>query len=177
MKYVLIALGAVVVAVAILAGLFFVLTREKEPVSSPNQAQSPFGFIGGTATTPTKTLSLSLRDGTVVQAHDFTKQDQPEWAGGASGYLVGGGEQENFIILYFAPDVPNGQGEFLVNVNAEPIGDARRRAEAALKARLEMTEEELCKLAVSVRTAPGVSSTYGGYDLGLSFCPGAVALP
>jgi hypothetical protein len=177
MKYVLIAGAGVVLVVGIVAGAVLLFMRQGTTVETPSQTQSPFGFSGGTATAPTKSLALPLRDGTVVQTQDFTKQNQPDWAGSASGYLVGGGEQENFMILYFAPDAPGGQGEFLVNLNTEPIGDARRRAEAALKARLEMNDAELCKLAVSVRTAPGVSATYGGYDLGLSFCPGATALP
>lgn len=177
MKYVFIAGAAILITVAIVAGTFVFVMSKKTPTSSTNQAQSPFGFSGGATATPTKTLALLLRDGTIVQTQDFTKQNQPEWASEASGYLVAGEEKEDFIILYFGPDVPNGQGEFLINLNTEPVGEIRRRAEAALRARLEMTEADLCKLAVSVRTAPGVSTTYGGYDLGLSFCPGAATLP
>ncbi len=176
MKYVLIACAGVLVVVAIIgAGLFLFLSQGKPIPSEPTT--SPFGFTGGTASVASKTLTLSLRDGSTVQARDFTKENQPDWAGVASGYLFAGSDEDAYIILYFPPDAAAGLGEFLVNIQSEPLGEVRRRAEAAMKAKLEMTEPELCKLAVSVRTTPGLSDTYGGYDLGLSFCPGAEPLP
>ncbi len=176
MKYVLIAATSVLLIVSITgAVMWFFLMREPAAPSEP--VQTPFGFVGSGSTVAPKTLSLTLRDGTIVQTQDFTAEGQPEWAGESSGYLVAGGEQEDFIVLYFAPDTLAGQGEFLVNVNTEPLGEVRRRAEAALKARLQMTESELCNLAVTVRTIPGLSDTHDGYDLGLSFCAGSVALP
>lgn len=175
MKYAVIAGGVVVVLVLIWVGVFFFLTKQSAPSTEQQTNNNPFGYTGSTV--QQKSLPLVLTDGTVVETRDFTKENQPDWAGATSGYLVAGGEQLDYMVLYFNNGEPGERGEFLVTLNKEPLGENRRRAEAAIKAQLEMSEVELCKLAISVSSAPGVSDAYGGKNLGLSFCPGAVALP
>lgn len=175
-QQILISIGIVLVVLALgIGGYWYFSSRSPDPGQS-GALTSPFGFVGNPSTA-NKTLSLVLTDGTVVQATDFTKDNQPEWAGADSGYWVAGSEKENYLILYFAPDQEGGQAQFLISIYQEPIGANRRSAEAALKARLNLPESEICKLISSVSTGPGVSTTYDGINLGLSFCPGAVKLP
>ncbi len=162
-------------AALVIAALVFLLADKTPGV--PTATEQPFGFVGEPSSGTPKSLPLSLSDGSVVSVGDFTKNNQPEWASETSGFWVAGHEREDFLILYFPPDHAGGMGEFLVTLNAEPLGAVRRSAEAALKAKLEMTNEELCKALVSVAAAPGVNSAYFGYELRLSFCPGAVQLP
>ncbi len=167
----------VLLCIAIGAYLYFSL-RTPTPTGPQGNSPDPFGVTGNTSSTNiSRSLPLVLSDGTVVDSNDFTKENQPDWAGPDSAYVVAGSETEDYLILYFRPDHEGGQAQFLVSVYKEPIGANRRAAEMALKERSLLSESEICKLNASVSTGPGVSDTYDGINLGFSFCPGSVKLP
>lgn len=177
-KEVLIIVSAVVVlilAVGIGVYVYLAMRAPATPAPGTQGSSNPFGTFG--TTVAVKTLPLVLSDGTVTNARDFTKENQPDWAGPGVGYQVAGSETQDFQIIYYPADHAGGQAEFLVTLFREPLGSTRRAAEAALRTKLDIPDTELCKLASSVLTGPGVSSTYQGISLGLSFCPGAVQLP
>jgi hypothetical protein len=64
-----------------------------------------------------------------------------------------------------------------VGLLAEPLGAARMHAEATLRKLLQLTDDQICALDVSVMVPASVSDVYAAEDVGLSFCPGAVKLP
>ncbi|MEA2701513.1 MAG: hypothetical protein QOE22_222 [Candidatus Parcubacteria bacterium] len=68
-------------------------------------------------------------------------------------------------------------GYFNIVLLSEPIGETRRAAEQFLKARLGLSEDEMCSINYSLGAPVWVNSTFAGVELGFSFCPGAVPLP
>src|SRR3989344_1267273 len=168
MKRGLIIAGALILLLIIIGGAYYFLNREEAP--APGDPGDPFGFTGGT-TQPPDTILITLTDGKTAYVPDFTKEPQPSWASAESGYQVAGSDEGPYHILYF----PDGSG-FLISLFAEPLGLNRLQAEEELKAKLKLPEAELCKLSSQVATSIHVNETYAGYDLGLSFCPGAIEL-
>lgn len=57
-----------------------------------------------------------------------------------------------------------------------PFDEARRSAEAEFIARLDVSEDEACRLDVFVVVPPYIDEPLSGRNLGLSFCPGAEPL-
>jgi hypothetical protein len=66
---------------------------------------------------------------------------------------------------------------FTISILAEPLGSARIAAEQYLMKTLNISQEDMCKLNYFISTSSHVNATYGGTNLGFSFCPGAVKLP
>jgi hypothetical protein len=66
---------------------------------------------------------------------------------------------------------------FNISLLAEPIGQTRLAAQTYLMEKLGIAESEMCQLDYMVSVPDWVNDFYAGYDLGFSFCPGAVALP
>lgn len=177
-KEVLLVVSAVVVLMLAVGSGIYVYLGMRVPASTApgtQESSNPFGALGTTILV--QTLPLVVSDGSIVEVRDFTKENQPDWAGPDVGYQVAGNETQEFQIIYYPADSAGGQAEFLVTLFKEPLGTTRRAAEQALRAKLGSTDAQLCKLATSVLAGPGVSTTYEGISLGLSFCPGAVALP
>lgn len=76
-----------------------------------------------------------------------------------------------YLIAFYAPDQ-----SFLVTLFAEPLAETRRAAEADLLARLDISNDDACRLKYSVITPQWVNTFYAGKNLGFSFCPGSPAL-
>ena len=94
----------VLLCIAIGAYLYFSL-RTPTPTGPQGNSPDPFGVTGNTSSTNiSRSLPLVLSDGTVVDSNDFTKENQPDWAGPDSAYVVAGSETEDYLILYFRPD-------------------------------------------------------------------------
>jgi hypothetical protein len=156
-------------AAAIIGSLAFFGPDDSAPAQN---GTNPFGFADGTGTSASSTLRIALVDGTETTVPDFTKESQPSWASVEAGYQVGGSDESAYQILYF----PENSG-FLISLLKEPLGENRRHAERELKAKLGLSEAELCKLQAQVATSIDVNETYAGQELGLSFCVGAIELP
>ena len=178
MKRVALVLTILGLLLLIAVGAYLLLVRDIEGEPEPGPAGSdPFGFLPGASGSNDDTLPLTLDDGSTVSVPDFTASNQPDWAGESSGYQVAGDADGDFLITYIPADQFGSQAQFLISLLQEPLGEVRRRAESALKVRLGISEQELCGLDAQVWTGSDVNETYAGYDLGLSFCPGATVLP
>jgi hypothetical protein len=81
-------------------------------------------------------------------------------------------EPQPYQITYHAPD-----RTFTITVMQEPLGHTRRQAEAIFLAMLGLSKIEACVLRVNVTVPWSVNQRYAGQNLGMSFCPGATALP
>lgn len=166
---------ALIIVAIVAAGIAFLLLRSPSPSPSNPGTNSgnPFGGGGGNVSGGGQPgLTVVEKDGTSVSVPDFTKTDQPPVAGPDTGYQVSGSTASSFQILYF-PD----QSYFLVSLFSEPLGQTRLSAEAALRAKLGLSDSQLCALNIEVRTDAETNETYSGRNLGLSFCPNATALP
>lgn len=164
-------IGSIALVLLLLLGIgvyFFLVKDTPEPPSG----NDPFGGVGAGTRVPPNMIRLTLTDGTTADVPDFTKEVQPEGASAENGYQVGGSDDAPFQILYY----PNDAG-FLISLLAEPLGENRLKAEAALRGKLQLPDAELCKLNAQVATSIYVNETYAGQNLGLSFCSGAVRLP
>lgn len=158
-------------------GAYFFLSRGQDVAPPAQFGGNPFGFAGTGTVGTENALELVLEDGSSVSIPDFTKIDQPEWAGESAGYQVAGNADADFLITYIPADTYGSQAQFLVSLATEPLGEIRADAEAALRTRLSLSNQELCGLDVQVWTDDAVNAAYAGRDLGLSFCPGATVLP
>jgi hypothetical protein len=180
-KTLLIILATVVVLILLILGGFFIKTQFFSGTPSNATSTNPFGFDGGqqngTNMTPSSsTLPLVLNDGTVVNVPDFTKENQPSWAG-ETGYQVAGGDTDAYLITYVPPDQSGARAEIGITIQSEPLGATRAAAEVALQNKLQLNNAQICALNIEVYTQPGLSDLYEGDNLGVSFCPGAVKLP
>lgn len=175
--------SVIVLSIAFIALLIFgayALTRQDSEIPQEPTQPDPFnpGSTGGVTNgaAPEGKLVLTLSDGTTAYVDDFTEEGQPEWAGPDSGYNVAGSGSDSFAITYYPPDADS-SAEISVSLLKEPIGEARREAETALRERFGLSDDQFCKLSVGVYTLLSVNEQYAATDLGLSFCPGAVPLP
>ena len=139
---------------------------------------NPFSTIGSiTNNRSGDNLALTLSDGSSVTVPDFTKAEQPVWVSEYE-YQVAGTPTGTYLITFLEPDQDNPQGEFLVTLLAEPLGETRAAAAATLKDQFGITNEELCKLDANVAAGPGVNDMYPpDLDLEFSGCQGAIELP
>jgi hypothetical protein len=167
-RTILIIAGLVILGIIVVVLL---VTRQHGPASS-GTATTTFPGSGTSGVDVGNNTQVQLLDGTKAEIPDFSKTDTRENASATNGYEVAGANTEDFQILYYPQD-----SYFLVSLLAEPLGETRRAAEAALRAKLKIPDAEICKLNLEVRTSFEVNPTYGGDHLGLSFCPGAVKLP
>lgn len=62
-------------------------------------------------------------------------------------------------------------GEFLISITDSPFEANRRLAETAFLKRLGITQEEACRLNVSITTPISINPTEAGQKYPLSFCP------
>lgn len=180
MKWIAIALAALgaLIFLALGAHLVFNGSNTARPVAPAVTPLNPFGFLTGDQGSSGETLSLTLEDGSIAVVPDFTKTEQPAWAGPSAGYQVAGDAiTGDFLITYIVPDPKGGQGQFLIALLVEPLGATRLAAEAALRQKLQLSDAALCGLDTLVRVGPGVNNAFGNYELGLSFCPESVTLP
>ncbi|MDB4992342.1 MAG: hypothetical protein JWL75_587 [Parcubacteria group bacterium] len=163
-----------IVASFSIIAIIFALTYHGKSGTTSSTSSTTFPVSGtGTNTNQNQTaLPIIFKDGSSATVPDFTKENQPSYANATDGFVAAGGEESDFTITYF----PDGS-YFDIILNVEPLGETRKKAEAALRARLNLTDEQLCKLNTQVVTTSQVNQQYSGSNLGLSFCPGAVTLP
>jgi len=118
--------------------------------------------------------SVLTKAGTQLATRNFLMDtDVILWDKGEKTYLIAqeaSTEGDLYQIFYFAG---GGITVSLLDIN---MGYARSRAEQALIKKLELPTNELCSLMIRVTAPRFVSELYSGRELGLSFCPGAVAL-
>lgn len=180
MKIAALILATLGTLILIALGAYVMLSKNSEQQRTPaSQSTNPFGFANESSNTSSseRTLALTTDDGKQVYVPDFTKEEQPEWAGPDSGYNVSGNGTGSYAITFYPAETENGQAQFSIALLVEPLGESRHLAERALKERTGLSDSELCSLDVQVFTSIHVNETYAGYDLGLSMCPGATPLP
>ncbi len=166
-------IGFLIAAIGILIAVYIFLQQPPVEEVPPELTSDPFGTLSSaTISSESGSSPLTLTDGSIVLIPDFSKTEQPPSANATNGYQVAGAADATFQILYFPED--NG---FIITLNAEPLGETRRAAEAALRLRLGLSNAELCKMRADVGAPFSVSSMYAGTNLGLSFCPGSTQLP
>lgn len=118
--------------------------------------------------------TVAANDSGVVVVRDFIKDGSAKEDSINKGvyYLAGGDPTgDEYSIQYNALDQ-----SFTISLLAEPLGEVRRKAGADLLRALEISQYDACRLRYQVLTPASVNEAYAGRNLGLSFCPGAVAL-
>lgn len=80
-------------------------------------------------------------------------------------------EEPPYVIFYVTSD-----DSFQIVLEEQPIGKVRRQAEAEFLSMTGLTESQACALRYQVVAPLSVDNTYGGSNLGFSFCPGSVTL-
>ncbi len=183
MKKIYFSLSAIVLLVLALGILWILYT-----INAPNTPVEP-GAIFPTGDNDSRhaRVNVQLTDGGTTSTLDFINNGTTfEDAANPGNYYLAGtseycqpdgscptaGPSENFTILYYG-----GDSSFIIGIMTEPLGQVREEAEQYLKEILGITNEEMCKLNYTIGSSAYVNQTYGGENLGFSFCPDAVLLP
>lgn len=169
------------VLLLIVGALAFFFMRPKEVTGPAPEPGNPFANAvsepSSPIVAPTTLRETPLQNGTSVQIPDPTRIPQEEGHTPAQGYVIAGGYDQSFRIIFY-PAVPGGKDRFLVAINREPLSASRSEAEASLRAYTGLTNPALCQLVdIQVWVNKDVNVQYAGRDIGLSFCEGAERLP
>ncbi len=151
---------SIIVGIVILLGInIFILL--KNPVDSKNDTNGFIVFRGTNGASNTVNTRDFRNDSDVVAVDEVT-------------YQIDEGVTNNEVSfqIYF-DDIDK---SFTVSLLQEPLRSSRINAEQALLKRLDVQKNDLCNMNIIVNTPSFVSEEYSGNNLGLSFCPGAVAL-
>ena len=121
-------------------------------------------------------FQLRLTDGILIALPNYSLDTEATTTLGPSTFRdMAGGDLASYRITYL-PDRENSAMEIKVVLNATPLATARLEAEQALRTALRLTNEQLCKMDVSVQVFRLVDEAHSGQNLGLSFCSNAVLL-
>ncbi len=122
--------------------------------------------------------NLLLNDGSTIQLPEFITQNEKTTKLTPETFReIAGGNNLNFSISYLPYNKENSQIQFTVILNKLPLSKSRVEAENALRTKLGLSNEELCKLDLSVYVFGWINKDLAGQNLGLSFCDGAMDLP
>lgn len=175
--------------IIILAGVVFWLFRGRGLEVPPPDGGTIFpGSNGGTGGGQTDAkLQIPSSSGEPITTNNFLANgitiEDP--ANEGNYYLAGSsgacnpngtcptaGSEKGFTIVYF-----NSSKSFIVNLDDEPLGENRMKAERYLMNMLGISQSQMCNLRYDVLTTSYVNEQYSAQNLGFSFCPGAVQLP
>lgn len=166
----------VIIFVVIVVAVWFFSTREKV---DPRLPTDPFPVFDLTTRdmadherSPYVFTEIKTKGGEVVRVRDLKTNRQQV---GDEAYVLAGGQadadNERFDIVFHS------DYDFIqISLEAEPLAEVRRLAEENLRVQLGVDAELMCEMDISVRTRMAVNPFYAGQELGLSFCPGSVAL-
>ena len=139
------------------------------------------GSVSTSSPTQPQSVTLSASDGSLMTVKNFLQNsDTAQDPINPGLYYLG----------YRSFDLPNSPGNlkapyyiiydksqtFTIALNQEPISQNRLLMEQDLEARLGISQQSICKLRYIVSVPLHVNQYYYGYNLGFSFCPGAVKL-
>lgn len=139
-----------------------------------------FGYmkISNKSITSASLGKLKLEDNSIVNIPELIIKNEAQIKTPSSVFRdIAGSYESNYLISYLPYNAENSQIEFNILLNALPLSKARLEAEDVLRAKLGVTNQELCKMNVSVYVFKWVDENYAGENLGLSFCKNAVPLP
>lgn len=144
--------------------------------SSVRRVRAPVAV--GAATAAVRAGRLKLRDGSTIAIPEVILKTEATTQAGSSVFRdIAGGDKSSYRISYLPYDKDISQIEINILLNTTPLSQARLEAERTLRGTLGATNEQLCKMDVSVNVFRWVDETYAGRKLGLSFCNNAISLP
>lgn len=164
-------IGCFIILFLFVAGFFVYQTFfTVPPVEIPNPSNgnentlfpvSPSNPV--TPIPPGDNITLTTRKGSVT-TKNFLKTAEDFGAGVYALSMT-----ENYHINYYRPD--NG---FQIAILTRPAQTGRDQAETALLEMLGITEQEACKLLVSLSVPFDVDPSLATKEFGLSFCPDGI---
>ena len=180
-------IALLLLVIVALAGAYAYLSFMQEPIPAETETAPSFPSSGVSTGYARDTRSIALASGETIAVNDFIDNgityadpmnEGAYFLAGSVGYCAGepgcpDTGTPDFSILYLEADQT-----FIVNLDAEPLGESRRKAERYLADVLGISATQLCALSYTVGTTYALSPTYGSItNLGFSECPGAIALP
>ncbi|MDB5190143.1 MAG: hypothetical protein JWN49_469 [Parcubacteria group bacterium] len=183
-------LGIVVIVLLLLVVGIVVFRSQSSPqttgTSTPGTTFPIASTTTGVATGTSTGMTINGQNGTVIATKNFidngiTIKDVEN----PGTYLVAG------QLGYCLPNIPctaaanaefnilydSNANQFIIALLTEPLGRARKDAQAFLAKTLGLSNSDLCSLKYYITTTYTVNETYAGDNLGFNGCPGAVVLP
>lgn len=163
MKYTLITivLLLLIVPIVFIAWSFFSPDEPAEENISTNPfPETPEGTTGTPSTQVPDIAAIIVRPQTQALGDEAYTLQEDQTNTSSYSITYAGIDNSYHIVLY-----------------TTPLSEARQAAEAELLSILNIEKDAVCNLRIRVATPISVSAGYSDRDLGLSFCPGAVALP
>ncbi len=174
MKKVIIISAVALLTLGVLAVIFLSNTEKEADVSKNDQA----GVTEGGATftgLPMEKTELSITpavqekiDAALLQAPSISENiyqiDKYPYSDAPS------------FVPEYTIDYSKTEQRFLINLYEYPLLETRVKASQALINKLNITDEDACKLNVDVTVNSSVNRRLAGQNLGLSFCPDRIDL-
>jgi len=149
---------------------------ENRSTSAINHKLAEVPAVTGGPTTAARP-QLTLTDGSTMPVPKFILDTETTTTLGPSVFRdIAGGQQSSYWLSYLPHNRENSRISFNVVINAVPLATTRLEAEHALRTQLGVTNQQLCKMEVSVSVFRWVDERYSDRNLGLSFCNNAVPL-
>lgn len=175
MNKVLVVIAVLIVLLAVFVGYtrLFSGASTVVPGQPPVETVFPVGQSAPPAVVAAPTLSVPSASGTVAVRNFLPDADVYEDVRNPGLYELGNepGKAERYSIEYIAQT-----GFFNVTLLEQPLGVVRAEAEAVLRQRLGLSDQQLCALRYSVAVPAFVSVDASGIDYRFSFCSDAVSL-
>lgn len=170
---VVIALLIVLLAVFVAYTRLFSGVSSVAPEQQPIETVFPVGQSAPPALVAAPTTNVPSASGTLSVRNFLTDTDVYEDARNPGLYELGNepGKSARYSIEYIAQT-----GFFNITLLDVPLATTRAEAEAALRQRLGLSDQQLCALRYGVAVPAFVSPDASGVDYRFSFCPDAVSL-
>lgn len=157
-------LALIIVIVGI--GLFF---GDSDEVQVPSDTTDP--VVGTANNVPPDTDVDDSVAGFFVRSKDSAPVEVEQLVNHSSTEA----RAENFYRTTYDPDVYSiyynrATQVIFIDIYQQPIAESRQFAEAHLLEVLDLSEDEICNLAITVQTNAFVDPQYADQNLGLSFC-------
>lgn len=170
----LLIIGLVLGIIVLLIAIFQM--KSKSTATTEIQDQANFAAYNNKFIEPQTTmkgeLSIETVTGSKISVPDIRiKPETVTFDGQDFKFYDSGDGSAAYELLYFS-----GDSSFLISLESEPLRDARNAGEIKLLNELAISSAEACQLKIRVATNIRISEAYAGKELGLSFCPGSVAL-
>lgn len=164
-------LGIVAALVLVLAagGAWYVLTQQQSLIEFVPAVANPRDSGATILLTTSSHKRISVPDFTF--GHPRVDLDKTDITLVLLSQTTDGVEEDPRYGIVFSSD-----GTFTIGLFKEPLREARIAAEQRLREFVEVSDDILCDLPITVAVPDTIQPRYAGRDVGLSFCSGALSL-
>jgi hypothetical protein len=161
-KFILISATALVLVVAL---IFYIINVKKSSITTPPTQQPSSQLPSAKFVIPSENsakMTIPTQNDEPVETNNVYLHPAENLSNNGVGFV-----SNNDYYVSFYPD----DRSFTVTIQNSNLKDTREKAETAFLQALGITQEQACRLNVSLYVPEFISAKNSGQDFGLSFCP------